>query len=158
MTPRSASRRSAVTSAKASSAPRTSRATCGRTRRSGRSFLAIRSRVLDRAGGVDEREVAEPLREVAEQLARARVDLLGEEADVVRVWEYEFHRLGRLVDATETRERLDDPERACDERAFLPDVLARTVDQAGSRGEPLADRVDRLPEPLLLGIARAASA
>src|ERR1700682_5406412 len=42
-------------------------------------------RLRDRPGGVDQPDVAEGLREVAEQLPRTGVDLLGEQTDVVHV-------------------------------------------------------------------------
>lgn len=61
----------------------------------------------------------EALREVAEKLAGGRLDLLRVEADVVRERERALRDLGRLVDATELRERLCEPERTRDERAFL---------------------------------------
>jgi hypothetical protein len=43
------------------------------------------ARVTDRACGVDQADVTEGLREVPERFSRHRVDLFGEEADVVGV-------------------------------------------------------------------------
>ena len=104
--------------------------------------------ILNGARSVDQRQVAQPLREVPEQLAARRVDLLGEEPDVVRVREDLLHRLAGLVDPAEPRERLDEPEGARDERALLPDVLARAVEEPAAAREPLADRVDGAAEAL----------
>src|SRR5207248_10634192 len=91
--------------------------------------------VADRSSGVDEREVAEPLREVAEEPAALRVDLLGEQTDVVRVTEHLPHRPARLGDPPCARERLDEPERAGHERALGPLLPAVPIEESAARVE-----------------------
>src|SRR5262249_31572354 len=68
--------------------------------------------------GADQRQVGERLREVPEQLA-ARADLLGVEAEVVRVGEHLLEREPRFPHAAGARERLYVPEAADRERAFV---------------------------------------
>src|SRR5581483_6953420 len=92
---------------------------------------------------VDQRQVRETLREVAEELAARGVDLLRVEADVVRELEQLLHRLARLLDAADARERLDEPERAREERALLPLLAAVAVEEWAAGAERGADRVDR---------------
>src|SRR4051794_3806326 len=106
------------------------------------------ARPVDRRSGVDERQVRQPLREVAEERARLRVDLLGVEPDVVPQRDQRVHRLARLVEAAEPRERLHEPERAGDERAFAAAPARVAVEQRPARAEPLAHRVDRRVQPL----------
>src|SRR5438874_7485247 len=73
----------------------------------------------DSPGGIDQSDMAERLREVAEQFAGGGVDLLGEQADIVderrRLRE---DALGPL-DLPGHRKRLSQPERAQQERALL---------------------------------------
>src|SRR5690349_3746031 len=80
--------------------------------------------VVEVHGGVDEREVAERLREVAELLPR-EPDLLGVEAEVVRVGEHLLEHELRLVEEPRPRERVDVPERAQRERALGPAQAVR---------------------------------
>src|SRR6185437_10736648 len=96
------------------------------------------------------------LREVAQELAAPRVDLLRVETEVVGVGKDLLHRLAGLVDAAEPRERLDQPERARRECALLAHVLARAIDEAGAGCEPLPNRVHGAAEALRLGVAHAA--
>src|SRR5438552_1793030 len=76
-------------------------------------------RLGDRPRGVDQADVAERLREVAEQFAGLRIDLFGEQSDVVhegdRVLEHGFGAL----DLTGLSQRLGEPEGAQQERPFL---------------------------------------
>src|SRR4029077_7695747 len=62
--------------------------------------------------GVDEREVRERLREIAEQPLRSGVVLLREETDVVREANEPPEELVRLVVAAEQLVAVDEPERA----------------------------------------------
>src|ERR671937_2009389 len=76
--------------------------------------------VLDRDRSVHEREVRQPLREVAEELLRLWIHLLGEQPDVVRQRDELLHQLDRLVEPAVAGERVDEPERTREERALLP--------------------------------------
>src|SRR4051812_4311100 len=92
--------------------------------------------------------MAEPLREVAEESAGFRIDLLREQADVVRLRRHLLHRRPRLVDAAGPGERLDQPERAGDERTLRTLLAAVAVEQPAARIEILSDGVDHVREPL----------
>src|SRR5438477_11924872 len=61
---------------------------------------------------VDERDVREGLREVAEVAARARVVLLGKQADVVGEAAKALEELARLVAAPEHDQAVGEPEAA----------------------------------------------
>src|SRR3954452_24100792 len=67
---------------------------------------------------VDEGEVRERLREVAEEALRLRVVLLGEEAQVVPECDETVEELVRLVVAAEQLVAVDEPERARQEDAL----------------------------------------
>src|SRR2546423_3353826 len=99
--------------------------------------------------------MAEPLREVAEELARARIDLLREEPQIVRVPEQLVHRLACLGDTARTRERLDDPERARHEGALDLLLAGVAVEERAAGSELAADRVDRRSHQLAVGIDEA---
>src|SRR5512144_3218354 len=71
-----------------------------------RKLLGLR----DRPGGVDQADVAECLREVAQQLSGSRVDLLGQQADIVAVGDRAFEDLHRLVDLPGQGEGVGQPE------------------------------------------------
>src|SRR3954453_11353603 len=73
----------------------------------------------DRPRGVDQADVAEGLGEVAEQLSRRRVDLLGEQAEVVAVAGRGLEDLAGPVGPAGERERLGEPESAEEESAPL---------------------------------------
>jgi len=103
---------------------------------------------MDGGAGVDQSEVAQRLREVAEERTRRRVDLLGEQPDVVLVGQELLEERGSLVDVAAARERLDEPERTGDERAFAADVAGPAPQKAAARVELLANPVDRPAEPL----------
>src|SRR5207249_2530387 len=81
--------------------------------------LAAPARLLDRLRRVDEREVAERLGQVAQEVAVRGVDLLRVQAYIVGQADQLVHRRGGLVDAADARERLDDPEGAREEGALL---------------------------------------
>ena len=70
-------------------------------------------------GAVDQRDVGEPLREVAEELAGGGIDLFGVEPDVIGVAQHPAeHPLGALPLA-DHRQRLGQPEGADRERPLL---------------------------------------
>jgi hypothetical protein len=87
--------------------------------------------------------VAEPLREVPEELAGRRVDLFRVEADVVRVRQQLFEERCCVVNPAGARERLDEPEGARDERALGSCVARGPVEQAVPGVEPVTHRRDR---------------
>src|SRR5690606_25397060 len=92
-------------------------------------------------GGVDEAEVAEPLREVAEELERLRVDLFGEEPERAGMREERVERGARRRRLTGQRVGLDEPERRQQERALRPAdavVAVVAVEQRPRPGGELA--------------------
>jgi UDP-N-acetyl-D-mannosaminuronic acid transferase (WecB/TagA/CpsF family) len=68
---------------------------------------------------VHERDVAEGLREVADQPSRPRVVLLGEEADVVAQVEQALEALAGVVAPAHLLEAVHEPERAHQEGALV---------------------------------------
>ena len=92
--------------------------------------------------------MAEPLREVPEELPGGRIDLLRQQADVVRGIDGLLEDVGPVVDSTCSRERRREPERAGEERALLVAPAARAIEQAVAAVEPLKDDVDRPREAL----------
>src|SRR5437764_860475 len=106
-------------------------------------------------GGRHEAEVAEALREVAEELTRPRIELLGEEPEVVRKADQLVHRLAGLRDAARTRERLHEPERARHEGALHLLLAAVAVEERAARSELAADRLDRPSHELALRVDEA---
>ena len=75
----------------------------------------------------------EALREVAEELAASRVDLLRVEADIVRAPDQLVEQLRGGVDPTPLRVRVGEPERAGDEGAFGPGQAVVAVVTADER-------------------------
>src|SRR4029453_6501061 len=73
----------------------------------------------DRPGGVDQPDVAERLGEVPQELAAVRIDLFGQQPDIVRIDGRRLERGGRSIDLTCERPCLREPERAQEKRAFL---------------------------------------
>ena len=92
--------------------------------------------------------MAEPLREVAEELVRRRVDLLREEADVVGKRDGRVHHVCGLVETLGARERVAEPKRGGDERTLLPHGLAVPVEERPAGAELSAYGCDRRLEPL----------
>src|SRR5438094_6418913 len=74
--------------------------------------------VDDVEDGVDQREVGERLREVAEVPPAARVELLGVEAERARVREQLLAEVVRTRELADLDERRDEPERADRERSL----------------------------------------
>src|SRR5690242_15245255 len=60
------------------------------------------------------------LREVSEEFTTVLIHFLGVEADVVRESEELLHQLSRLVDVSRAGERINQPERAAQERSLAP--------------------------------------
>src|SRR5690242_4878219 len=96
----------------------------------------------DGPGRVHQPDVAEGLGEVAEQLTRRGIDLLGEQADVVDVADGALEDLPGSVDAVRQGQRLGEPERAEQEGALLPGETVHAglgavpVDKTTVVGEP----------------------
>jgi hypothetical protein len=95
--------------------------------------------------GVDQPDVAERLREVPDHLAAGRVDLLGQEADIVDSGHGTLERRGGGLDLTGQRLRLRQPERAQQERPLLTGEAVTgpvSVHQPPLVSEPLSDGID----------------
>src|SRR5204862_4706129 len=92
------------------------------------------------------------LREVTEELTVRRIDLLGVEADVVRDADQLVHQGAGLIEAALARKGVHEPERAREERAFLPaDAVFAEVAVDERAGTQLAlDRGNRPSQPLAL--------
>ena len=101
------------------------------------------------------REVAERLREVADLPLARDVVLLCEQAEVVAQAEQPLEQRARLVDAAVERERVDQPERAGQELAFVARQPVVGLGGRVARDEAVApelarDRVDRSGDPLVV--------
>src|SRR5207302_7906931 len=95
-------------------------------------------------------EVCQTLGEVAEELPALWVDLLRVEANVVGKPDELVHQAARLVEAALAGERVDEPEGASEERAFLARdaVFAPVAVDERPLPELALDRRDRSPQPL----------
>src|SRR5579859_1877538 len=97
---------------------------------------------------VDEREVGEGLREVAELTLRSRVVLLSQQPDIVREADETVEERHRFVAAAEQLEAVDEPERAREEDSFARrepvDVafLRAIAEDEAIHDEVLLDRLD----------------
>src|SRR5690606_24469254 len=89
------------------------------------TWSPLRVVLRERQRRVDQPDVAEGLREVAELLVGFGVDLFGEQAEVVPPLEESDEDRVRLVEPAEAGERLDEPERANEERAFAAGKAVR---------------------------------
>src|SRR6185437_1558217 len=69
--------------------------------------------------GLDQAEMRERLREVPDQLAGVRVDLLGQQADVAAEPQQALEQLSRTLQLAGAREALHEPERADRERRLV---------------------------------------
>ena len=74
------------------------------------------ARSLQVDGGPDQTDVTEGLREVAEKFAVARIDLLGEETDVVAALQQPLEELACVLRLAGERQVVDEPEAADRER------------------------------------------
>ena len=83
-------------------------------------MLGRSGRMAEVVGGVDEGDVGERLRKVADLPPRARVVLLGEQADVVAQREQPLEQRPRLVVAPLQDVVVGEPEAAGEERALRP--------------------------------------
>src|SRR5919201_5497043 len=106
--------------------------------------------------GVDEREMGQRLREVAEQTAGARVVLLGEQADVVAQIEQPLEQLARLVELALQREYVREPERAGQKDALTGRqsvdgtvLLVQIAQDESVDGQLAPDRLDSRDEALV---------
>ncbi len=84
----------------------------------------LKHRPAEAEGGVDQRKVAEGLREIAEQPLRARVPHLRQEPDIVGEADDAFQIGARLAVASLHAEAVGEPAGAGDERAFVGAVVA----------------------------------
>src|SRR5439155_26325566 len=108
------------------------------------------ARLVDLVGGGDQSDVAEGLGEVAELLAVRRVDLLGEQAEVVRIAGELVEEPLRPLDLPRLSEAGDEPERADHERPFFagetvgvePRVVA-VAEHELVLGQLVGNRLDR---------------
>src|SRR5438132_384562 len=84
-----------------------------------RTVTALRGRRRLRFGNgercVDERQMHERLREISEEVAGVRIDLLRIEADVVGLRGESVHELGGLAQASRAGKRGNEPERTIEE-------------------------------------------
>src|SRR6201986_4751491 len=123
-------------------APTRSRARCLKR------LADLRQRVARR----DVRQMRQPLREIAQQLAGLWRDLLREQPEIVGLGDRQVEHLACLLDLAAARQALDEPERAAQKRALLPGqtvIAAVAVEQALAGVELLPDRRDR-PQHLLV--------
>jgi Sodium/hydrogen exchanger family len=121
------------------------RRTPGRRPPRGRPCARSAPGLGDRPGRVDQADVAERLREVADHLGAAGVDLLGQQADVAGVGDRPPEGRPGGLDLARQRLRLRQPKGAQQEGALLalqPVGGLVAVDQAALVGEPLGGGVD----------------
>ena len=78
-----------------------------------------RSATMIRAGGLDQREVRERLREVAQVAAGVGVELLGVQPERRGDAQQALHQVARALLLADDRQRRHEPERADEERALL---------------------------------------
>ena len=96
------------------------RAPCrGSCRRWSPARLPAIAGAIDVGGGVDQADVAERLREVAELLAARGVDLLGEQAQIIGVTGQTVEQRRGALGLARLGKAGDEPEAADDERALL---------------------------------------
>src|SRR5437763_1009763 len=105
---------------------------------------------------VDERQVREGLREVAEMAARPGVDLLGVQVQRRGVAQQLLAQVPRSLGLTDLAQRAHEPERADRERAlFLAEPVVGLVDAVAQHEaverEVLADRQHRRLDALVVG-------
>ena len=114
-----------------------------------------RSASDDPRGRLDQREVREGLREVAQVPAGAGVELLGVQAQRRGDAEQALHQVAGALVVADDRQRRDEPERADQEAALLARQavvgLAGPVAQHEAvLGEVVGDRLDALAQTLVV--------
>src|SRR5687768_9062726 len=90
-------------------------------------MLAAPTRAFDRERGVDQADMGEALREIAQRRAAVGIDLLAEQAEIAGVAEQVFEEPFGLIEIAAAREVVDRPEAADAEGAFVRTTLAATV-------------------------------
>ena len=83
-----------------------------------RSLLLAPLGACQRQGSEDHADMREGLREVAQLTAVFRIDLLGEQSEIVRQRDHVLEHFSRGVDVATADEVVDGPERADAERAL----------------------------------------
>ena len=96
--------------------------------------------------GLDQREVRERLREVAEVPAGVGVELLGVEPERRGDPQQPLHQVARPLQLADDRERRDEPERADQERALLAreavvGLVGAVAQHEAVLGQVVGDRV-----------------
>ena len=108
-----------------------------------------------RAGGLDQREVREGLREVAEVPAGVGVELLGVEAERRGDAQQALHQVAGALLLADDRERGDEPERADEERALLArqavvGLVGAVAQDEAVLGQLVGDRQHARAQPLVV--------
>ena len=106
--------------------------------------------------GVDQRQVGERLREVAEVAAAGGVELLGVEVERAGGLEQPLAELAGALALADLRERRDQPEGADQEGALLAaeavvGLFDLVAEDEPVLGQVLGDRLDRRPHPRVVG-------
>src|SRR5690606_28262886 len=121
---------------------------------------AVRARGRQPERGVDQRDVAECLREVPDLALVHRVPFLGKQAEVVTKGEQPLEEPAGFVNPADHREVVGHPERAGKEGALVAgqtvDTLLLTFggvpeDESVRRGQLTLDRLDGANDPLVVG-------
>ena len=108
-------------------------------------------------GGVDESDVAEGLRHIAQHPARDGVVLLAEQPDVVAQTQQPVEQRLCVVMVADQRQTLDQPERADQEKgkanAAIVSVLCDQLNLAPSQVAVIAGETSRQKKLLVTGIS-----
>ena len=109
----------------------------------------------DSRRGLDEGEVREGLREVAEVPAGARVELLGVEAERRRDAQQALHQVAGALQLADDRQRGDEPEGADQEAALLArqavvGLVGLVAKDEAVLGQVVRDRVDGLAQAVVV--------
>ncbi len=109
----------------------------------------------DPGGGLDQREVRERLREVAQVPAGVGVELLGVEPERRRDAQQALHQVARVLQLADDRQRRDEPERADQERALLArqavvGLVGLVAQHEAVLGQLVADRQHARAQPLVV--------
>jgi hypothetical protein len=106
------------------------------------------------AGGVDDRNVRQRLREIADQVSATAIIFLGQQPDVVAQREQSLEQRNRVRLSAGKRKRIGEPKRTRQKGAFLRrqsvDAIRGQITHHESVDEELAlDRGDRALNPLI---------